>query len=490
MVQHPTAPSSTHHRFLSALSHKSQYTTILKLTGGRKSSSDSEKANNATTRHVFHCEISHHKCSPTLCHVGQVAPIDMLPDDVLLAIFDFCVSMLGLQARKKDLEAWQSLVHVCIRWRCVVFGSPCRLDLGLVCIPETTRERLDVWPPLPLIVEGVISSKSVDNIVFALGHSDRVCRINLRINRRSKWDKVLAAMQVPFPALTDLLLQSEGDLASHIPDNFLGGFAPRLQYLNIDRILFPGIPNLLLSATHLVDLDLSYVPHSGYILPEAMATCLSALTSLDTFSLGFVSFQSRPDRESRHPPLITRSVLPDLTTICFQGAGEYLDDLVARIDAPRLCHLSITFLHQRNFDTPHLVQLISRTPMLRELNEAHVNLNLTSELLFQWASAHLHVQITCSCEESVQKLSSIAQAYAMCLPPLPTMENLRLGVYPDDLFSKWGRKVEVENYVLLGLLRPFITVKNLYLSKEFLPSMASILQELVGSRTMEVLPSL
>ena len=50
----------------------------------------------------------------------------MLPDDVLLAIFDFC-------GDKYELEAWQTLVHVCRRWRSVVLGSPRRLGLQLVC---------------------------------------------------------------------------------------------------------------------------------------------------------------------------------------------------------------------------------------------------------------------------------------------------------------------------------------------------------------------
>jgi hypothetical protein len=42
----------------------------------------------------------------------------------------------------------------------------------------------------------------------------------------------------------------------------------------------------------------------------------------------------------------------------------------------------------------------------------------------------------------------------------------------------------------LDLLLPFTAVKNLYLSKEFAPGIAAALQELVGGRITEVLPSL
>jgi hypothetical protein len=173
-----------------------------------------------------------------------------------------------MKRSKKTTEAWQSLVHVCRRWRCIVFGSPRRLHLQLVCTLGTrARETLDVWPALPLIVSSTISSTSVDNIVDALGHRDRVCEIHFRRESGGLqyWDKVLAAMQVPFPALTGLLLRREdGQIISNIPDTFLGGSAPRLRRLHMDSIPFSGIPKLLLSCTHLVDLRLSDIPLSGY----------------------------------------------------------------------------------------------------------------------------------------------------------------------------------------------------------------------------------
>jgi hypothetical protein len=249
--------------------------------------------------------------------VGQATPIHVLHDDVLLEIFDFHVTGDRYQTTQGAMEAWQSLMHVCRRWRYLVFGSPRRLNLRMLCTAETpARETLDVWPALPLIVDGNVSSTSVDNIVVALGHSDRVCQIRLLITGRLQWDKVLAAMQVPFPALTDLLLVCHrGEPAPVIPDTFLGGSAPRLRHLEMECIPFPGIvPNLLLSATHLVTLDLSGIHHSGHISPEAMATCLSVLTRLRTLSLSF-SVEFLYSRSRRRPPPMTRSILPDLT--CF-----------------------------------------------------------------------------------------------------------------------------------------------------------------------------
>ena len=80
---------------------------------------------------------------------------------------------------------------------------------------------------------------------------------------------VFAAMQQPFPALQDLCLDSDGE-TEVVPVSFLDGSAPRLQTLRLTSIPFPGLPKLLLSATHLVTLSLFNIPHSGYFSPEAI----------------------------------------------------------------------------------------------------------------------------------------------------------------------------------------------------------------------------
>jgi hypothetical protein len=429
----------------------------------------------------------------TRCHVGQVAPIDVLHDDILVSMFEFYVTGDGNRNTKRAVEAWQALVHVCRRWRCVVFASPRRLNLRLVCTPGTpARESLDAWPALPLIVQGNIYSTPLDdNIVVALGHSDRVCQIDLRcvVIGGLQWDKVLAAMQVPFPALTGLLHNLGYVTTSTIPDTFLGGSAPCLRSLDMDCIPFPGITNLLLSATHLARLDLSGIPSSGYVSPEAMATCLSGLTSLDNLS---ISHKFSYSRSHRRPSPITRSILPGLTTFQFNGVSEYLDDLVAQIDTPRLDHLFITFLDQMGFDTPHLIQFISRIPKFEEPNEAHFTLDANIDVQLLWASddhATFHVEILYDDTGETPQPSSIAQVCAMCLPPLPTVENLRLGVFTEDL-SEFDYSEDLENEQWLEVLRQFTAVKNLYLSKESTHSIAVALQEFIGSRITEILPNL
>ena len=65
--------------------------------------------------------------------------INILPDVALLGIFGFYVAM------DNRIEAWHTLVHVCRNWRFVIFGSPRRLDLRLLCTTKTpVREMLGV----------------------------------------------------------------------------------------------------------------------------------------------------------------------------------------------------------------------------------------------------------------------------------------------------------------------------------------------------------
>jgi hypothetical protein len=391
---------------------------------------------------------------------------------------------------KPGIEAWRSLVHVCRRWRSLVLGSPRRLNLQLFCAPQTpAKDTLDVWPALPLIVAGnmALLSSGTGNIIAALGQSNRVSEVLLDL---ANWqlEKVLAAMQVPFSELTEMRLWSHDKTPSVIPvpDSFLGGSAPRLQYFELSGIPFPGLPKLLLSANHLVDLVLVNIPHSGYIPPETMVALLVVLSSLDTLILEFRSPSSRPGWETRSLPPPKRSILTALDEFRFKGVTEYLEDLVAFIDAPHLDDIHITFFNQIDFDTPRLAQFINRTPTLRALNETHVQFDdRTASVALSARSTTLKIAI--SCGEPDWQLSSAAQVCNSSLHPLAMVEDLCI----EHRYSQLVWKNDaIETSLWLELLLPFSAVKSLYLSKEFAPGIAAALQELVGGRITEVLPSL
>ena len=411
--------------------------------------------------------------------------IDMLPDNAVLEIFDFYLD----GAR---IEAWITLVHVSRRWRSVVFGSPRRLNLRLACRARTpVRETVDVWPRFPIVISGNDNEEwGVDNIIAALEHNDRVCGVELWNVQSSQMEKVLAAMQEPFPALTYLDLVSKDKTGPVIPDSFLGGSAPRLRSLSLDRIPFSSLPRLLLSATDLVHLSLCGIPPSGYISPEAMIAGLSTLVRLKSLWLEFRS----PLWESGRSPPPRRALLPALTHFEFKGFCEYFEDLVARIDTPLLDDLKITFSDLFIFDTAQLAQFISRTPKFKAPDEAYVkfsacdvSLTLPRRGTFDGT---LHFAILCT--DSLWQLSSLTQ---VCSSPLyqaliPTVQHLYI-LDAEFLRPCWQDYVnEEESNQWLELLRPFTAVKDLYLHREFVPYFAATLQELGTESDAEVLPAL
>ena len=413
--------------------------------------------------------------------------IDVLPDDVLLEIFDFYMDMISYGDDIMGIEAWESLVHVCRRWRVLVFESPHRLNLRLLCTNKTpSRDKLDVWPALPLIIEGMTLTRGLENIIVALEQSNRVCQAFLQDLAGWQLEKVLATMQVPFPELTHLQFFSNGETVPVIPDSFLDGSAQRLQFFGLVGIPFPGLPKLLLSATNLVQLWLVNIPHSGYISPKAMVALISVLSSLEEFSLIFRSPQSRPDWESRPWPPSKRSVIPALHYFRFKGVIEYIEDLVAFIDAPQLKSLHITFFNQIDFDFPQLAQFINRTPKLGALDKAHVQFfNDFARVGHQPGTGTLGISI--SCREPDWQLSSIEQVCNSSLHALSTVEVLYI---EHEYWQLVWKNDAIENTLWLQLLHPFTAVKDLYVSKEFAPGIAAALQELVGARIAEVLPSL
>ena len=423
--------------------------------------------------------------------------IDILTGDVLLEILNF---YLAKAYPFKPDNRWQKLVHVCRKWRNVIFESPRRLNLQLVCSHRTpVREMLDIWPLLPIMVHSMhpighstYPTLGPDNVVAALEHNDRIRQITLTLsNSLSK--SIFEATQEPFPALAALILFGvRAEAAPVIPDLFLGGSAPRLRFLLLEHILFPGLSKFLISTTDLVNLHLGCILHSGYISPEAMANCLSVLTRLYALSLEFESPRSRPNRERRPLSQLTRSVLPRLTEFHFAGVGEYLEDLVARIDSPRLVRLGINLFHQLIFDTPQLMQFITRTPELKVYDQAHVYFsNSDVRVIFpqtpsDWDNG---LKLEISCKQPEWQLSAMAQIFSSSFPQSLIHKVERLYIR-ERSYSGFLWQDDIENSQWLELLHPFTAVKSLHLCKEFAPRFTPSLQELIGERTTEVLPAL
>ena len=426
---------------------------------------------------------------------------DSLPDDVLLHIFYLYVNRTPDGYAWHKLDVWHTLVRVCQRWRYVVFASPKRLKLRLFCNHvRLAKNLLDVWPSsLPIVISGNALLRTrgglegVKNILAALKNRDRISTIDFEGVPGLLWNRVFT-MTEPFPELTNLRIHLWHEDIQSLPDSFLGGSCPRLQELHLNGIPFPGLGNLLLSTSDLIDLRLENVPHSGYIEPEAMITNLSVLTKLEAFVLGFHSPRSLAEQSSRHSPNVTRVVFTALTRIQYQGGSAYLEEIVSRIDTPQLESFTITFFDHLVLDTPHLRHFIGRTQTFTALNQADIIFNghySDIGVTFLLPDGHrspdlgaltLGVRYT----DSGPRFMSLVRLCSSSLPRLPTLKRL------STRSQQSTRQPPMSATEWVEFLCVFDFVEDLDLSRntELMYSILRALNELVGERVMEALPAL
>jgi hypothetical protein len=169
----------------------------------------------------------------------------------------------------------------------------------------------------------------------------------------------------------------------------------------------------------------------------------------------------------------------------FSGVSEYLEDIVAWIDAPLLRKLEITFFYQMIFDTPQLTQIISRTPKFRTHDEARVLFSDGVVWVTIPRTFDEMLKLRILCRKTDWLLSSLAQVCNSSVPLFPALEHLYL--LEDGL---WDRQEDFEYSQWLELLHPFTAVKDFHIASKFIPLIAPALQECVGERVTEVLPAL
>ena len=333
------------------------------------------------------------------------------------------------------------------------------------------RKSLNIWPPLPIVIyHNTWYSDEDESIIAALAHHDRVSEISLTCPFLE--ERFATVIRGPFPALTLLRLGSSGRMV--LPEAFLGESAPSLQNVTFNSIAFPALPKLLLTTSHLVTLRLWRIPSIGYISPEAMAACLVALPNLEHLSIDYEIWTSHPNQTN--PPPFTCTVLPTLTTFHFKGASKYLDDFIARFDAPVLQAFIITV----KGPIVHLSQLyrfISRAERFRLPTRVMVNFDFSFADIKLLPSDSFNLIISCG-----GRVSSMALVCQELSPFLSHVGRLELHGQPITMNmdpSQW-----------LELFHPLLAVQSLCVSERLVPLIAPALQELTGARAIEVLPEL
>ncbi|KAH9172900.1 WD40-repeat-containing domain protein [Lactarius sanguifluus] len=423
----------------------------------------------------------------------RVVTIGMLPDNVLLEIFD---TYRSRSYTYSDIWEWHLLIHVCQRWRQIVFASPHRLNLRILCTSGTpVRTNLGIWPAFPIAIDyrhsyskDGITPNDEDNIVATLNseHLERVISVRLYA-KGSQLGKIAPVMQEPFPALTHLHIDCEDGNAPVLPAEFLGGSAPRLQEITLSGIPYLALPTLLLSTSDLVKLELRNIPPTGYIPPEAMVVGLAALPRLETFIIGFQSATHRPDRIRPLPE--TRTVLPALTYFEFQGASEYLEDLLARIDCPQLDRIFVNYLNQlADFQIAQLSKFIDRSvgPVFRRAQVTFfsdwVSFDMYRDEIYPTSDAR-PARTDISCQGIDWQVSHMAEVLSQFSTTLSNVVHLRIGGFP-------GQAEGMGDVEWLHLLHQFSTAQTLHVSSGLAGHVALALEDITAGMVTAVLPSL
>ena len=441
--------------------------------------------------------------SCTVVKYKRVVIIDPLPDDVFLEIFDLFLRDLADYPVQR-MRKWIILAHVCQRWRRIIFASPRRLDLYLACMCGTpVRDNLVYWPPiLPLVINypGTFpfydpTPGDEENIIAALTHADRLHRVDIYATS-SLFRKVINVMQKSFPVLTHLkLARDRHDLRRQspiLPRGFLGGSAPRLEYLYLSGISFPGLPSLLSLASNLLILRLNDIVQD--IPPETMVAGLAVLTRLSTLSIKFVRALSQLNqgrsRSNRPLPII----LPALTLFHYQGYSEYLEDLLALIDTPMVDAITIEYF-VGEIQVPQLARFIGRTKNLKDaqfrnayvtfshdqvnvelelnppLGEPQTDVNLKLTLLGPWLDIQAPYVVGVL-DQVVALFSNVGHLFthASCL--------------------EWRDMADLDSNEWLRFLRLFPAVETLHLSGDIVPYIVSAFEDIPEEMLTETMPAL
>jgi len=412
--------------------------------------------------------------------------IKSLPDDVLLEIFD--IYRLDEVPPTSDLPwEWHTLAHVCKSWRDIIFSSPHRLNLELLCTYGTpVRKNLGYLPVLPIVIYFPfrIKESDEDNIVAVLEHPDRVRVVDLYAPC-SVLGKMAAVMQGHFPALTCLSLESTEDgIMPGFSDGFLGGGAPRLQKIDFNSIPFPAALAPLLSARDLVDISLRDISNPLSISVETLVLSLGTLPGLELLTLGFRWGPPYPVPIRQHP--IRRTVLPALTIFYFEGFLEYLEQFVAQIDAPQLYSLGIEYSdeeHVADYQIPQLCKFFDRSEKLK------LSWCRRMDLKVEFGTVIIdlfHEDKFLSVFQLAVQDEGINQVLGQICPMLSNVD--RLFVISNHSETEYNHLAD--RILWLQLLRPFTAVKVLSVQNALSPHVAFALQSVTGERAAEVLPAL
>jgi hypothetical protein len=414
----------------------------------------------------------------------------MLDNDSLLQIFSHY--RLIHENNWNVQHMWRNLAHVCRRWRHLLYDSTSHLDMYLLLTNDSPSiDTLSHLPPLPLVINysdrtETVARNDEGHIHLGLQQHDRVRRVFLQALYSSLrlW---LEPMNKPFPRLEDLSLLSTTveETSLMLPETFQ---APHLRRLSLHGISLPKRSSLLSSAIALSTLSLTHIGPSFNIPPGHLVTRLQGLPLLEELSIGFVIPIPLPSSEERLLPVPISPVrLPALRRLTYRGVDDYIDNLVALINAPLLGQLSLMFFFDITFSLVNLSEFIHRTEGFRCL-VAQVIFNKDGASIYCEQQSVAKFSLRVNCEPLDWQIDSATQVCNALGKVLSAVEELTVDLNENWMPSDWENTLD--STMWHELLLPFVGVKKLRIGFLLTFELSQALDSAAEGLVLELLPEL
>ncbi|KAI0261340.1 hypothetical protein BC834DRAFT_896243 [Gloeopeniophorella convolvens] len=312
--------------------------------------------------------------SPSIILIGgrhhANARIETLPDELLVAIFDFCrctnqelAGDAGGRLGVFTQQYWFHIAGVCRRWRRALLGSPSRLRLCLRCTdPEATEHVTASFPSLPLLIS--LKAQNARETLHAkpvLQHVDHALKIELT-GKGNYVRQLCDSFTKPAPFLEELSVITWTDgYVSCLPPGFLGGIAPRLRRLRLDGVSIDRSLSFRAATAHLISFTVSL--HQQFA-PSSLLSILRDLPQLEELivipccEIGIPSGSAALNQTSRPDAPDAPVSLPKLTKFHVNTFGSWLELLAAGIEASSVTDLIISPIE--SYFSPSRLPLFSR----------------------------------------------------------------------------------------------------------------------------------
>ncbi|KAF9270083.1 hypothetical protein L218DRAFT_1071574 [Marasmius fiardii PR-910] len=264
-------------------------------------------------------------------------PICRFPAEILGSIFTFCAVPNGGIDKGPRLP---NVVHVCRLWRSIAFNTPLMWSTPDFTWPKLAREMLKWSKSGPLNIEWRRDSyitprpMQIEVLSEAIAEISRVQSFYLSCNAYQV-QALVTGMVRPAPILESLTLQAaNSNEVLHLPDNFLGGDAPRLRQLSLRASDIPWGSQIMKNLTSLDVRRLGGQSRPLTPLAEVVRT-LHGIPCLEVLHLDFLS--SRDSSFENGPPIVFNNLR------CVELSSDIIacTALLRRMSFPDTCTISV-----------------------------------------------------------------------------------------------------------------------------------------------------